>query len=573
VLSRGEPRRFAYPDCARPSGLVRDVGLGTDHGRRHSYHHAVVAPEVAEVEIVYRGGRSVRGPTTDGPAYRGRYAGKVRFFLLEERAHRRGIENSYLKLYAADGGLLAVEETYFFGRVRVGPTRQLARGRTAGTGWALRSFVARRLVPLPGHEERFVEEHCVEVRPDHGGRRSAVDACVHPDNPRDHDSYSFRQRCERIGYVAVGTVGADVRGVVATLGDGRARRAVLRDLPDAHGDGRAFALVLPRDVAVRRLVAIGRGGVRELIDGAHGPGAVRCGDDGVLIFFSGYKPATPRGPLGFTVYDDGVWLCATLGIPSSRPGECGPPPIQPYESTILSRREGDRALVAAIVPGDITRVVVRLASGRRIPLPTAEGPYAGLYSGLVRFFTLELRGRQSVQSLRIFDSQGRMHAVLPVGLFDEPVPRGRPRVVVGGPPGLRLRAGWLGAVGTPREYLCVSLGGGDCGFASPLDTNVRAECRPRRLVLWGLLPRGRTAVTVETDRGDVAARVEPLPPGLRDRRRRRAPNYAAAAGYVAVLPANARPTAIEISGRKPLRNRLELPSAAAQCGYDDFLFS
>jgi hypothetical protein len=578
LLVPGQPRRFAYPDCQRPSFQLRAVGLGAATERRRSYHYGLVRPEVAEAEIVFEDGLTARGPASDGAAYTGRYAGRVRFLLIEARGRASGSDERYVRLFDSSGALLGIANNHFSPPERSRPAKELRRGSFHGVPWALRAFRERTLMPLPGNEERFVDQPCVEVwirGPGAFRERTLAEACGDADNTREHDSYVFQRYCRSIGYAGVGTVEPEVRRVMAVLGDGRVRRVPLSRLPASYGSGRAFALVLGRNVAIRRLVALKDGGGRELIDRARGPGAARCGEGGGIFFaFGGYEPLTPRGPLAFTVYDDGPLLCATLGRPTGHPGECRHPPLEPYESWILTRRGGARRLVAAIVPGEVARVVVELEGGRRISIDTStEGFYSGQYHGRVRFFTLELQRRQAMETIRLFDAGGNGLATLPSG--DRFRPSGRPRVVLRGAHGLRLTARRFGSRDVTDGALCIRLGKGECSFASVGAVELHADCNPRRLVLWGVLPKEQSAVTVETDRGDLAARVEALPPALRDRPTS-GPRYirriAAASVFMAVVPARTTPTRLVIGGRRSSQRRLRLPPASAQCGYDDFVF-
>ena len=50
-----DSRRSAYPDCGVPRHGLRDVDVADAADRRHSYHPGLVEPEVAAVELVFRG--------------------------------------------------------------------------------------------------------------------------------------------------------------------------------------------------------------------------------------------------------------------------------------------------------------------------------------------------------------------------------------------------------------------------------------------------------------------------------------------------------------------------------------
>ena len=371
----------------------------------------------------------------------------------------------------------------------------------------------RTLAGLPGNEERFVNLSCIEVRrrgPLHvrglsRPRRSRARTCVNPEARGSGSEFNLDPDCSPLGLAGTGVVAPDVRAVIAVLGDGSILRLRLKRLPAAYGGRRAFALAVGRAVAVRRLVEITLGGKRRVLERRIGPGAARCGDDGAVIFAFGAEPEDPRGPLALTVYDEGVQLCATLGSPSRDSYECRYPPIAAEDAWVLARTEGRRKLLAGVVPADVVKAVVELDDGRRVPVDTqANGVYGGRYATSLRFFTLELEAGARITTIRLVDTRGRR--TLARWYYEEPAPVGRPQVVVGGPPGLRLRAQRHGDPGGSfPPYLCVSLGGGRCSPGYAGGAAVRASCKPRRLVFWGLLTRGRSAVTLETDAGDLPA--------------------------------------------------------------------
>jgi hypothetical protein len=584
-LFPGDRRRSGYPDCEIPRHSLRDIDLGDASDRRHSYHPGLVEPEVAAVELVFRGGRSVRVETSEGAAYQGRYAGKVRFLLAEADGGIRGGRQTlprYLRLFDASGALLGIANADAISETRVGRPRELGRGSTGGARWSFKAFRLRALAPLPGQEERFVDYSCVAV--ERLGRlrrrglgypmRSYARSCMNPES-RARSEYGLDRQCGSPGVVLTGIVEPDVRRVVAVLGDGRVRHVALRRLPASLGAARAFALVLPRSVAVRRMLVVKRDG-RRVAEGGVGPGATRCGEDGLYAFAFGLQPAAQRGPLALSVYDDGVQLCATLGLPTSRPDECRYPPIDPQDTWILSRTESGRRMIAGIVASDVVKAVATLTDGRRLTLATRppDAGYTGRYAGAVRFFTLELPEGTGVELIQVVDSRGRRTRALYADA--EPIAIGPRRLVVDGPPGLRLRARRERVPGgSPfSTYLCISLGREECSGALAFFAQVRSDCDPRRLVFWGVLSRPFRDVTVETDRGTFHAHVRPLPRLLRTGRAgppRWARFYQPVAAYVVAIPRRARPSALVLSGRRELRHRLRLPSASAQCGYDDFV--
>jgi hypothetical protein len=454
---------------------------------------------------------------------------------------------------------------------------ELAHGALRGKRWSLRAFRRQTLAPLPGNEERFVLETCVQLRSPRsviGGGLETTRACIHPDDMRARESFALDQRCDRIGITGAGMVASDVRAVVAVLGDGAVRRLPLRALPRGYAERRAFALVLGRRTAVRRIVALIRDGHHRVLQGSIGPARLRCGYSASVLYLFSDEPPTPRGPAALTVYDEGIWICATLGRPTRQPGECRRPPLDAEDAWMMSRRQGGRDFIAGVVPAAVKQAVVQLRSGGRIVVEAQpDQDYNGRYASVLRFFSVSLEPGQSVAAIRLVDSSGRRFTAR--GFFDEPRGTTPPRVVVPGPLSLRLRANWLGWPGEPDAWLCLRLGSAECGFSSTFGIQGIADCAPRRLVLWGVLPRGRSSVTIETDRGDVRARVRPLPAALREQRAqpRFIRRFAGVSAFVAAVPGNAIPTGLVIGGRRPHRRRLVLPPASAQCGYEDFLFS
>jgi hypothetical protein len=578
LLSRHERRAFAYPQCERPRHSLREVNLDSGATNRVAQHWGVVEPEVASVDLVLRRGRSVHVPTSEGAAYKGQYAGKVRFLVAEVRGGFRFMSARYLRLYDAAGTLLGLGDAYG-AESRVGRSRELARGTTSGAPWSFEALRMRQLASLPGQEERFVELSCVEVRRrgslraptrDFYDARSRARTCVNPEVRRSVAELQLDQECSRLGLVATGIVTPEVQAVVAVLGDGSRRPLLLRRVP---GGGHAFALVVGRRVALRRLVGVTRGGGRRLLRDSAGPGVLRCGDSGALVFSYDLRPFLPSGPIALRVYDDGVELCATLGLPTRHPDECSYPPIAPEDAWILTRTEGERKLLAGIVPGDVKTAVVELHGGERITVATGPASgYAGRYAGSLRFFTLELAADATVWRIRVVDTHGR-RATVRYG--ERPPPAGPRRLVVGGLRGLRLWVELYELSGTGfSPYLCVRLGRSECSFAAAFGPALRVDCSPRRVVLWGLLPRGASGIAVETDRGRFAGRVRALPRGLRPRRparQRSLRRIEPVSAYVLTVPGRAKPKALLVTGRRNSRERLRLPSAAAQCGYEDFL--
>jgi hypothetical protein len=382
--------------------------------------------------------------------------------------------------------------------------------------------------------------------------------------PRDEYALGTGDACGRVGSVALGLVKREVASVSAVLGDGRRIRLRLRALPPSFGDRRAFALVLGRWVAIRRLVATDRDGHREVLAEELAPGALRCGENGAFLIGYAERRGKPRGRLGLTVYYDGVLLCATLARPDPAGGDCTYPPIEDYSNRILVRQAAGRTMVAGVLQREAARAVVRLEGGERRSVAVGDGPYTGRYRGLVRFFALDLPGRRSVVSVRLVDARGRGIITMPGPLFGRLVDRSG--LLLRGPGGLALRAGRFRFGFQRGVQVCLALtrqarlGEDSCGFADPEVPDIRAMCSPRRTVVWGILRPGFRGAVIETDNGPVPARVARLPRSWRPHRSH---------VFLAEVPGSSAPRALVLEGRRrTFRRRLQVPPAARQCGYE-----
>src|SRR5919197_1692223 len=86
------------PDTARHTGFA---SVGQPPGE---VWYAALTPDVAAVEMRFADGERVSARTSAGAAYRGRFAGRVRFVLLASRTQ----DPPYLtRLVGADGRVLA----------------------------------------------------------------------------------------------------------------------------------------------------------------------------------------------------------------------------------------------------------------------------------------------------------------------------------------------------------------------------------------------------------------------------------------------------------------------------------
>jgi hypothetical protein len=525
---------------------------------RPAFAWGVVAPEVRAVEAVFPSGRRISTETSEGAAYRGRLAGRVRFFVAETRA-----EPLYVRLLDQAGQLLAAEEMNPDSHDRAAGSVRVARGRILGERWRLSAFRRPRLRPLPGDEERIVQETCVDVQHSGGplsGPSPEVRICADPDGAFGPWNFEVDTACRGVGLAAVGFAPPTARRLVAVLGDGRRVPVPLRELPARFGDERPFLLVLGPRTALRRLVAFESGGSRTLVTGI-APGISYCPHSVSSFITSLGLVGGPRfGPGGpaLQVRDEGVLLCATIGQP--RAADCWHPPLDEGDSRILWHPTDAGTYAAGVLPQQVASVLLEWHDGERLRVETTiEGPYTGRYRGVVRFFTVSLPGRRLLRRVVLLDAAGRQ--LLSERIHEPPVYDPGPVVVLQGSGGWRLGAGVLRAPGSGRRALCLELS------PRPLDPepvgcfgpgpNVQVACRPRGMRMYGRLPKRARTARVETDRGVFDARIAELPSRLGVRGRL----------YLVELPPAARPRRLVLEGRRTKTHAVRLPAARAQCGY------
>ena len=555
--SAQRPRsRYAGGACGGEPRALREPMISTE-GNRLVW--GFVAPEVASVEIVTTRGRHVGTPTTAGPRYRGRYAGKVRFFLIETRPTRRdGL--LYLRLLDANGDLLAAVNAVFTERSnRVGSTR-VARGGTAGARWTLRAWTTRELVPLPGDEERVVTRRCVSTslssRARNAPPQTSSDTCDDPDYPLPLD-LAVQRTCGPVGIQIAGLADPGVR-LLAVLGDGSRRRVALHSLPRRFGGRRAFALMLAPQVALRELVAI-EGGRRDLQIGGLAPGVFDCPDSssGYLLGVPVSPPPLGPGPPALRLRDEGVLLCATLGLPDPARNDCGRPPLDAERSWILTHSDDIATTVAGVVSPDVGSVTVLLKGGQRQTVPTAtDAAYAGRYRDLIRTFSISIPGRQEVRRVVLYGLDGKR--LYSTRSYTPPTFEVKPSLLRRTRSGWRLGAGLVGFSG--RRAACAQLVRGDfvpdpfaCVFG---DSRVlRVTCTPRRTLLYGWMPKAQVAEVVTTKRRFSRRGIPARRLGI-DR-----------SALLVELGADEALRSLSFRGRKTLRFRG--PAPARQCGYTE----
>ena len=273
----GAEPRARLSDCARPAGPSATCAR-TDHSRA-SYPTRWWRRGRRGRDRLPR--RSQRARYHDGRlGYQGRYEGEGRFFLLEQRGHPRDSDTPTSAL--RDGGLTGWRRRTFDRRRVVRRSGRARQRRRAPAGRFVRSRT--RVGAVQGNRRL----RRAELRRGAPGPRSTTRRETFTSRrPRDRDSYA-RPACERIGYVAVGTVGAEVRSVVRSSGNG-ARGGRAPDRQESHGEGRRSAGARP---GRRGAEARGdrRDGGRELID-AHMAGRRPLRD-------AGCSPSSPTATSG-----------------------------------------------------------------------------------------------------------------------------------------------------------------------------------------------------------------------------------------------------------------------------------
>jgi hypothetical protein len=243
-------RRF---DCATPP--VDAVFTFAD--QRGRVVTAVLSKDVASVALELDSGAVIQAETTDGPAYTGRYAGRVRFLAVEVPAGadvRRAFPRD------AEGRRI--------GRIYVNPgTTQRSRRRFAP------GLVVERETYGRGHQ----------------------DACVRPRTPRGEiGSLGLCSFFESLGAQALVAVSCSPRRAVVFGGLPRGVRSVVLQL--AGGDrlrpsvrrvrdlGRVWTAVLPLDARLRALRYRGKLGTRPL---RVPPASRQCGYEAQAVAYLG----------------------------------------------------------------------------------------------------------------------------------------------------------------------------------------------------------------------------------------------------------------------------------------------
>jgi hypothetical protein len=554
--------------CGRAPWRSRRSALVTwIHDERLIVGGAVPAA-VARAEAELADGRRMAFDTVAGAGYRGRHAGRLRFFLaslpLADPADDEAGGLLLVRFLGADGALVAVAAADRRGAL-AGRRTRLLRERARGRSITVTVETRRRHAPTPLALDRTEEQTCMEVRERARFGSLASSTFCHEQGPARPDLLVVpRAGCDGLRTVLAGFVGTTVTAVRIQLGSGRVREVAVRTLRDpSGGEHRYVALRVPRGEAVRSVRAVGADAGYEL---AVPPSGLACND--AAESWTDYAPlagdpGAARAPAG----DEQVVaeaaghrllardaeadrLCVGLDLLYADGSDCALPAVNGEEAFAFAR---DGA-VWAVLPSEVARV--RLPDGREVS--PAEGGYRGRYAGAVRFLLVE-RGAVGLDRLRLLDAGGGTIGTVPV--FDpaaaglEPV--ARPVRLAAGR-GWRLTAArhrygtCLYLILRGQEPLCGAgyLRGDDGAFAA-------VGCSPRVAVLMGTLDRRTRAVRAVLRGGrTLRARVVRVP--------RRAGGGRA---WVLDLPRRARVTDLRFDGR---RTAFPLLPAADQCGYRVF---
>ncbi len=224
--------RIPRHTCGRPPVEPSLLPLS----RRGAVVGGVLSVDVAAVDLDLDRGPTLHAPTTDGPAYTGRYAGKLRYLLAQVPAGRRVVRAI---LRGAGGQRLGRTDVVL-------PLHDRRVRRLGSTGLTVRHLQG-------GSEGHPLEAFC--VLPSGAGLFSGSGgACSTDSAPSALATVSCRPRRALI----YGRLPRGVRGVALVLADGRELGARVIRLRASEGGVRAWTLVPPRGADVRAVRFLGR---------------------------------------------------------------------------------------------------------------------------------------------------------------------------------------------------------------------------------------------------------------------------------------------------------------------------
>src|SRR3954470_1976758 len=303
-----DPDTFAETSADRvPLWPDEDVAVDEntfrDDGTVRVVIGGAVSADVAAVEQRFENGAVLRMATVAGDGYAGRYAGRVRFFAGETVASGEDSDDlGELRMLDASGTVVGVagEAERHDRDVRLLRTR--AHGRPIRIGGTLSDERA----PLPLAPEHLRQTLCLSARIGTGELGQESDTVCQEDVP---DPEVLRvgglRGCGDTPTTLTGFVPAATGALVVVLGSGRQVRYPARATPFGRPE-RVVAAVLPRNEAIRRVVAVDGAG-RRLVQGDPGvaPPDRRCTRPGLntasWTFSSTLPPARFGVPPGTQV--------------------------------------------------------------------------------------------------------------------------------------------------------------------------------------------------------------------------------------------------------------------------------
>ncbi len=554
---------------------------------RGTFVAGAVPAGTASVEVEYADGGRVRANTTTGSAYRGRYAGKLVFFIVDAAAAHPGPDEQpmLVRRFDAAGALIgAAGDGYDAGHVGA-PVTLLRKGPTHVTAVATRGF-APSILQLDRVESRV----CLAVE---HGRGSGETACQITGPGPIALQLQPQPQCGRRGTIIHGFAGPDTSTVRLTLGSGRSIRVATTDISVLGTAARGVAVEVPPGEAVRHAQAFDRNGRRLGEQSIAAPPSARRCDTGItaglFLFGAAYafdqsRPAAPpeghqvamQGALGSRLVlrdeaDD--YLCLGVDTLAADRGDCIVPSPEPYFPDFDEAATPQRSAAAGIVPPGAAAVRVVFAGREPVTAAIGEGgEYGGRYRGHLRFFLAEVTGRHEVEAVETVGANGELLTRLPGSRLDDPPVRTFARrrgVRIFGVrstfrvkfPGRRLethRSSCFGFAlpGEPASHeLCSFSPGG-------LTMTGRVSCSPRTgAVMGAVTKRLRGVRLVLAGGGVIASQAVRVPRSLGGGRL-----------WLARIPAGARVTRVRVLGRLPRAPRrrsfaYDVADPAHQCGY------
>jgi hypothetical protein len=573
------------PPLALPQFDALPLGYDPPGGSRFTAW-GLAGPSVARVEV--RVGSAIVAASAARPAALPGPAADLRFWALDVGDVRPVDEVALLD----DAGVMrrALDPRESLLSFQPSDSTQhvttLREGRRGRSTWRLRRTVRTVLAPTPLEPERREQQSCLTFTT---GTEDPIWARI-LEGDGQCDRWGLRRSPLNVSAGSACRIGAyltvltrqPVRSVYAVLGDGTRRTVGLRPFGGFYPSGRAGALVIGDNVAIREVVALGahsRPVAREEVRKAPVPPS-SCEDDSGS---GGLEEEDDDSGLLDTVerldgrqhalraVDRGAQLCVSVDRAPRFPEDCALPPVDPQSLPVgVFVGAGGRKYLAAIAPAEISqaRVTFDDRSTRMVPATPIAG-YAGTYATAVRQVAVDVPAGRDAARIELLDTRGRTIGIAKVpeelGLrFGRSVTLAPPSRGIG-----PLRATSLAFDGeaatcvatlrvTNEDECTVFVYPGEGGSPS---VSLVARCAPRRIVVVAVLPHrdDRLVLGLHGGREVVARRVR-IPA--------RAGGGAGRMAAFAVLGPDARLDTISVRGRVTDSISVRLPPVAAQCGYE-----